>query len=107
MPTPRRPKAPILIVEDKDSLRAMLRHAPGLTASRGVSYTLEAAGTETFLLFYARRSGRAEHRIAEQVDGFLAEVGVVEQYQGSGAIEPVRQQRAVAIGAPGFPGEIV
>ena len=27
MPTPRRPKAPILIVEDKDSLRAMLRHA--------------------------------------------------------------------------------
>jgi DNA-binding NtrC family response regulator len=27
MPTPRRPQAPILIVEDKDSLRAMLRHA--------------------------------------------------------------------------------
>jgi DNA-binding NtrC family response regulator len=27
MPTPRRPQAPILIVEDKDSLRTMLRHA--------------------------------------------------------------------------------
>jgi DNA-binding NtrC family response regulator len=27
MPSPRRPQAPILIVEDKDSLRAMLRHA--------------------------------------------------------------------------------
>jgi DNA-binding NtrC family response regulator len=37
MPTPRRPKAPILIVEDKDSLRAMLRHALGeqATACRG------------------------------------------------------------------------
>jgi len=70
-----------------------IRASEPITAQTAINQALaDTHALDSYASCPLRLRGRGEHRLGKQIDGLLAEIGIVEQHQGGLPVEPVSQQ---------------